>query len=329
MNELSSIIGECVENERFSIGRKKVLVTGSEILRKEIIKTNYGDLGMKNYYWLVTTEHLKDRLWFRDEEDFKVGMNQVAVLAATSSVQILAFILMSNHAHFVLSGTKEETTDFIICFKKRYSQYYSKKYSVKEFLRENKVDFKELHLNDESLERAIAYVQMNSVAANICLHPSGYPWGTGGVFFNEIKIKRRTLGELSYRENKRLIHSKIALPSNYLLDENDVVSPISYVKTKVVESIYKSAKRMNYFLQSSSKARLIKEAPSFKDQLIISAMQDLVVSLFRKKNFEDLTSVQKSEILKQLRYRFSSEPNQLSRISGMPFEEVCRMLEEF
>ena len=26
-----------------------------------------------------TTEHLEDGLWFRDEEDFKVGMNHVAI----------------------------------------------------------------------------------------------------------------------------------------------------------------------------------------------------------------------------------------------------------
>ena len=30
-------------------------------------------------FWLVTTEHLEDRIWFRDEDDFKIGMNYVAV----------------------------------------------------------------------------------------------------------------------------------------------------------------------------------------------------------------------------------------------------------
>ena len=282
---------------------------------------------MKSYYWLVTTEHLKDRLWFRDEEDFKVGMNQVAVLAATISVQVLAFILMSNHVHFVLGGTKEDAVDFITSFKRRFSRYYGKKYSVKEFLRENNVDFRELHIGDESLERAIAYVQMNSVAANICLSPSGYPWGTGGLFFNENKTKGKAIGELSKRECIKLLRSRALLPSGYIVSEG-IVLPSSYVDVQMVESLFKSAKRMNYFLQSSSKAKLVKEAPSFKDQLIVSAMQDLTVSLFRKKTFGDLTNLQKSEILKQLRYRFSSEPNQLSRISGISFEDVCRMLEE-
>ena len=307
--------------------RMNVLVRGSEILRKSIIKTKMEEKCMRNDYWLVTTEHLKDRLWFRDEEDFKVGMNQVAVLAATISVQVLAFILMSNHVHFVLGGTKDDATDFITSFKRRFSRYYGKKYSVKEFLRENNVDFRELHIGDESLERAIAYVQMNSVAANICISPSGYPWGTGELFFNENKTKGKAIGELSKRECIKLLRSRALLPSGYIVSEG-IVLPSSYVDVQMVESLFKSAKRMNYFLQSSSKAKLIKEAPSFKDQLIVSAMQDLAVSLFRKKTFGDLTNLQKSEILKQLRYRFSSEPNQLSRVSGLQFEEVCRMLEE-
>ena len=29
--------------------------------------------------WLVSTDHLEDGLWFREEDDFKVGMNYVAV----------------------------------------------------------------------------------------------------------------------------------------------------------------------------------------------------------------------------------------------------------
>ena len=53
-------------------------------------------------YWLVTTEHLKEGVWFRDEEDYKVGMNYVAVLSFILGVTVLSFSLMSNHVHFVL-----------------------------------------------------------------------------------------------------------------------------------------------------------------------------------------------------------------------------------
>ena len=63
---------------------------------------------MKRIY-LLTTEHLKKGLWFREDEDFRVAMNFVAIQAAASpEVLVLAFILMSNHVHFVLKGKEED-----------------------------------------------------------------------------------------------------------------------------------------------------------------------------------------------------------------------------
>ena len=53
-------------------------------------------------FWLVTTSHLEDRLWFRDDEDFKYAMNLVAVLSVSFPGKIICFVLMSNHVHFVL-----------------------------------------------------------------------------------------------------------------------------------------------------------------------------------------------------------------------------------
>lgn len=48
---------------------------------------------MKKYY-LVTTDHLAEGLWFRDERDFIAGMNFVAIQAYKSNVTVLAFILV-------------------------------------------------------------------------------------------------------------------------------------------------------------------------------------------------------------------------------------------
>ena len=134
--------------------------------------------------WLVSTDHLEDGLWFREEEDFKYGMNFIAAQAVFSAVTILAFILMSNHVHFILYGTREEVLAFINGFKTRHARYLQHKYGVREALRRNGVDIREIQEDDEALERAIAYVQMNCVAANICSHPVQYPWGTGDTFFN-------------------------------------------------------------------------------------------------------------------------------------------------
>ena len=69
-------------------------------------------------FYLVTTDHLKSTIWFRDEEDFKAAMNIIPVLAALAGVNILSFILMSNHIHFVLECELADAEAFILKFKK-------------------------------------------------------------------------------------------------------------------------------------------------------------------------------------------------------------------
>jgi len=301
---------------------------------------------MRKYY-LVTTKHLEDGLWFRDEEDFVTGMNYVAIQAAlTPEVIVLAFILMSNHVHFVLYGTRQDVEAFVNGFKGRFSHYLGRKYGVKEFLRRNKLDIKEISEDEaEALERAIAYVQMNCVAASICLYPGQYPWGTGSTFFQagwdgrssgsrHAAQKYRLLGDLSGRERIRLMHSRAALklPNAWLLSESGFVLPESYVDVNHVESVFRSSKRMQYFLSSSSKARKRLEAedvklPAFRDQVILGALPDLLQSLFQKPAFGALSTQEQAETLRQLRFRFSAGIHQAARVCGISYTEAARLLD--
>ena len=237
---------------------------------------------MKKFY-LISTDHLENSLWFRDVEDFVVGMNMVAVQASLSEVVVLAFILMSNHVHFVLYGTRKEVEEFIQRYKGRYSQYYCRKWGVKEFLRLNPVDIKELPNNPEVLEKAIAYVLMNCVAANICAHPSQYSWGCGNVFFKTAASGAsgcRKVKDLSKRALARLLHSDVdKMPGEWVISDDGYILPESYVAVDQVERIFVTANRMDYFLRSSSKAKKRIEMsegplPAFKDQVILAAIPD-------------------------------------------------------
>lgn len=282
--------------------------------------------------WLITTDHLEDGLWFREEDDFKVGMNYIAVLAASLDIAILAFSLMSNHVHFVVLGTEADANEFINEFKRRYSKYYERKYGIPKFLKGNHVDIQPIPFEEESPERAIAYVQMNSVAAGICLHPTQYPWSTGGLFFQAATPKGIRVDSLSERTRYRLLNSKASIPGHWLIGEGGYILPSSYVRTDYVEKLFRKPHRMEYFLRNSSKAKLVLNAdertrPSFKDQLVHAALPDLCRSLFGKHSFIDLSSEQKKEVLRQLRYRFSSNIHQLSRIAGLDYNETAKLLD--
>ena len=295
---------------------------------------------MKKYY-LITTDHLEDSLWFRDNEDFVTGMNMVAVQASMSEVVVLAFILMSNHVHFVVYGTRRDAEEFISRYKGRYSQYYGRKWGVKEFLRRNKAEVEPISGNQEDLERAIAYVIMNCVAARICLNPGQYPWGCGNCYFQvksegipgRSSLKRKQVKDMSKRTLSRILHSDVQkLPGDWAFSDEGFILPESYIDVQAVETLFRTPARMDYFLRTSSKARRRLEdnddnLPSFKDQVISVAVPDLCLSLFQKKRFEDLLEQEKTEMLRQLRYRFSAGPNQLARVCGISYAEAARLLE--
>lgn len=283
--------------------------------------------------WLVTTDHLEDGLWFPEESDFIVGMNLVAALAAEFMGFVLAFILMSNHVHFVLLATRTDAERFINEYKRRHSKYLNKKYGIEKLLKDTGVDIRLIPYGDEAPERAIAYVQMNPVAANICIHPTQYPWGSGAVFFNPSQPKSVRLDALSERARIRSLHSKTRMPGHWLLGDSGYVLPASYVKCDDVEKLFRTAKRMDYFLRASSKARIRLESaensqPSFRDQIVLAALPDLCRTLFQKLSFSELHDAQKSEILRQLRFRFSANVHQLARITGLTYDAAASLLDE-
>ena len=281
---------------------------------------------------LVSTDHLPSRLWFREEEDFKVAMNYVAVISSMMGIPVLAFILMSNHVHFVLGCSREVALAFITEFKRRYSKYYQRKYGIKEFLRRNGVDIRELEEEDETLERAIAYVQMNSVAAGICANAAFYPWGTGESFFRADQKEGALLSDLSQRKKFRLLHSRDQPKAPLRLTDNGYVDPASFVAVQFVEKLFRTPARYNFFLQNSSKARLrLQESPTplFQDQVILGLVQELCHSLFRKRSLDNLSPKQTGELLRQLRFRFNTEPAQLARVLELPYETITRLLDTF
>jgi len=285
--------------------------------------------------WLVSTDHLEEELWFRDEEDFKVAMNFVAIQAACNpAVEIMAFILMSNHVHFVQKGEREEVESFIRQFKHRYSVYFNRRWKIKKVLRLNGVDIREIPYDDEAPERAIAYVQMNCVAANICSHPSQYAWGTGNTFSHQMPAAGICMKDLSARARERMLHTNCdILPMDWHLTPEGYISPQEYVKVKAVETLFRTPKRMNYFLTTSSKARKKlasdENLPAFRDQSILSALPDLCRSLFQKESFQALVEQEQAEFMRQIRFRFSADIHQIARVCGVSYAEAANRIDSY
>ena len=86
-------------------------------------------------YWHIYTKGLEDDLIFRCEEDFVVGMNYVPVALHGKDIVILAFVLMTNHFHFIVCAREDVARQFIETYKNLVSRYVYVKYSTSELLK--------------------------------------------------------------------------------------------------------------------------------------------------------------------------------------------------
>ena len=115
-------------------------------------------------YFHAYTKGLEDKQLFRDREDFIAGMNLLAVVCSTfPQLKLLAFVLMSNHVHFMLYGTEPHAKKFIDMYKSTLSKYLHSKYRVSKYLRHLITTVSEVSLENEGLKRLIAYVLGNDI----------------------------------------------------------------------------------------------------------------------------------------------------------------------
>ena len=145
--------------------------------------------------------------------------------------------------------------------------------------------------------------------------------------FSGIRVK-----ELSIRTLKRILHSHKTLPGEAIIGDGGYVLPESYVNIRRVESAFKTPNRMNYFLNSSSKARRRIESsegglPAFRDQNIVTVLPDLCYSIFQKRKVAELSQNELGEIARQIRYRFSSDLHQIARVIGVSYDTAIKLLE--
>lgn len=285
-------------------------------------------------YFLVTTSHLSDGIWFKDDEDFKAGMNYVAIMASKGKAFVLCFVLMSNHVHFVLGcESKEEAWGFITGYKQLYARYFYIKYGVRKFLRRNGVDIRELFIQDESLHKGIAYTAMNPVAANICAHASQYAWGSGNCYFKIAPTVGTRIGMLSARKQQKVLRSYSVINQDYLLDTSGYILPDSYVCKDFVQKLFCAPGRLNYFLNNSSKVKARFESegnlvPTFRDQVVVSMIPEICRTLFQKRR-EELQEREKGRLIYELNHRFNCDPKQIARLTGYDYKYVAESLVSF
>ena len=286
---------------------------------------------MANKYFHAFTKGLEDRQLFRNREDFIAGMNILAVVCnACPQLKLLAFVLMSNHVHFVLYGNEEDAKKFINAYKNLFSRYMRSRYGETKYLRHLATTVSEVFLENEGLKRLIAYVLNNPVKAGINCIASGYEWSSARCYFNHIDttLPITKIGDLSRRERIHILHSKQSLPTSWWINSSHYVDPMSYIDYQHVQDIYGRSSSLQYFMSATLSAkRGAVESITFSDTVIYAALVEILEKKYGVYSLEQLDCTLLKNLIRDLKVRFTASSKQLARIVGIPINDIVGMLE--
>lgn len=159
----------------------------------------------------MSLERLEGRRVFNSQEDYRMGMNSMALAKWKFAVEIYAFELMPNHLHCILSGTGRECVRLFSFTKRRFSDQLVK--SGFPPLPDN-YGFKLIPIEDEkAFLNELLYATRNPYEKDDCV-PGGNPWGTGYLYFNGLAhhICGEKVGELAKAKVSELVGSRENLP---------------------------------------------------------------------------------------------------------------------
>lgn len=171
----------------------------------------------KGNFYHVCTDGLEQVTLLKDEEDFKVAWNYLALSAWRTGVEVVTFTLMSNHVHELLACQDECQADKAIkLFKKLLSTFLRRKYGLSQILHET-TDCISLIDTEQYMKNCIAYILRNAVCARIC-------------------------SKLGFTQKRNLLRTGMNLNScPYELDETGLIILESFVRSDIVEKVYRNS----------------------------------------------------------------------------------------
>jgi REP element-mobilizing transposase RayT len=270
----------------------------------------------------------------KDEEDFITACNFIAIVAWKLKVDILAFIVMSNHLHtLIASQNRSEAKRFIRLLKQEISTYLKNKYGTRHCF-EGVSDSISLVDSEKYLQNCIAYILRNAICAKICKKLEAYPWSSYSSYFNKhSSSKLRTVASLGIRERRRLLKSRLDLRNApFTIDENGRICNQSFVRFDIVEkAFHNSGKMFLSFLGRCNDAQMeyefaVKPQIRIDDYNLVATAEKLVGSWFNGKALSELTTSEKCRIVKNLFFNNKTTIPQLSRILGLPRELITQVL---
>lgn len=273
-----------------------------------------------------SSSHKETRLIFRTEKDFIIGVNTLALLLPGSGVKIVAYCLMDNHIHILLTGTLEDCLSFYDRVTHRLAQLLRIGNGV---LKKDDVDIVAV-TSDLQLKREICYIHRNPYKARIA-SPDAYPWSSADVYFKTSFPAGRLVKDLGSREKRRLFETRLQIPGNYEYSNGRILNTsfVSYVgaASKFTDSVEYFDFLRRYSLEAEvEESHGIHLTVTFSDAELTERINGICVNEFHVKSISGLNRKELLLLARKAAFRFGAGQAQLSRLLGVGKDVLDRVL---
>jgi hypothetical protein len=276
-------------------------------------------------YFMINTEHV-DWLLYKTREEFIVGTNLVAIAAAESGFHILDDVQMNNHHHVLGEGTRSRADAFadLLREKERKFQTSLGNRSLKDW--EIRVD---ATTDLQQFRNRVAYIDRNAYVVRLDSTPNGYPWGSGGLFFNGnlwMMSEGLPWKSLTIEKKRKICRShNIDMPDTYKT-LGGMILRRSFVDYKRTESMFNSANQYFTKLTRHGEADVeISKALGEKIQLPTEEVFQIVGGWFPGSSVRELEVKDRLEAAKAMKTRLNSSNKQISQVLRLPEDQLERL----
>ena len=259
---------------------------------------------------------------FTDEEEFRKGMITLAVCATLyKKAELITFILMNNHVHFIMRGSREDCLEFFEMYKARLRRRFG---NLERAIDWGKFNSQILGIESlRALRNEIIYVHRNAYVAYPNYSPFNYPWSGGLAYFSPLIHLLPTLSvkDIGGRGMRELTHSRND-PGLASLKFVDKVPHIpSFCRVDIGESVFQDVR--SYFHLSSRNAEAFSQIASrLKDRVFLTDDEMFVVAaryaneMFSQK-LNLLSPEQKIHLARKLHFEYNASNQCLRRTLGL------------